>query len=317
MKIGNINSKYFNNYNVRQYKNNNLKTSHINKNTQNNLAAAPISNYPIYNISFCAWVNPNRLAGDVDIETYHIMTEKTKERYRKLYEGFSTNDEIDQNQLFDKKSKEIPLKSDEVMEKFIKASQIYLNYKDQPIICLGRSPKWFLNTAYWMKDGVPDYKFVAFSRYWFYNSPIKGMTKLKNEAPTEEEELTYRKYLDRIGVNPKTIVETMQKEGKKTVITDYVCSGKGVCSFLDVLSRYANDLGILEEFSKSIQIVGIGSMEYLESLYPPSEEVMESPSVPMPPLLEEYGDNIKQEFHNMNFTVFEEMLLNQNTNECR
>jgi len=123
-------------------------------------------------------------------------------------------------------------------------------------------------------------------------------------------------YLDRVGANPQTIVETMNKEGKKTVITDYICSGKGACSFLDILSRYANDLGILEDFSNSIQIVGIGSLDYMEMLNPMAESIS-IPSVPIPPLLQPYANNIPQRFYDMDYNVFEEMLLNRNTNECR
>ena len=44
-----------------------------------------------------------------------------------------------------------------------KYPQMYNKYKGQPIICLGRSPKWFLNTSLWMKDGIDGYDFVAFS----------------------------------------------------------------------------------------------------------------------------------------------------------
>lgn len=285
-------------------------------NGQYSSTSLPLGFNTSYKINFTAWANPNRLVGDVDLESYHIMTERSKERYRKLYASFSENEEVDGNKLFDVKSKKLPLTSNESMEKFIETSKIYLNYKDQPIICLGRSPKWFLNTAFWMEDGLPSYKFVAFSRYWFY--PCNGdMKRLNNDAPTLEEETAYRKYLDRVGADPKTIVETMKNEGKKTVITDYICTGKGACSFLDVMARYADDLGILEEFSKSIEFVGIGSMEYLEELHPYCEDELPMPRVPMPPILEPYGDNIKQTFYDIDYTVFDEMLLNQNTNECR
>lgn len=297
--------------------NNKPKNNEVSKNANfTNSTTLPIGFNTSYNINFTSWANPNRLVGDVDLETYYIMTERTKDRYRRLYSGFSENDEFDKTKLFDVTSKGLPLTSDKTMEKFIETSKMYLKYKDQPIICLGRSPKWFLNTAFWMKDGLPEYKFVAFSKYWYY--PNRGeMKKLESLAPTKEEEMAYRKYLDRVGADPKTIVETMRKEGKKTVITDYICSGKGACSFLDILGRYADDLGILEEFSKSIEFVGIGSMEYLEDLYPYSEDSLSFPRVPMPPILEPYGDNIEQTFYDIDYTVFNEMLLNQNTNECR
>lgn len=318
MFISSINGQYSTNFNLKQPIKN-KQTSNIGSNN----ATKPYKNteLPIgfntsYNVTFGNWTNPNRLVGDVDIKSYQIMTEKAKERYRKLYQSFSTNEEVEQSELFDKKSKILPLQSDETMEKFLKTSKIYLKYKDQPIICLGRSPKWFLNAAFWMKEGIPEYNFVAFSKYWFYPSP-KGMQRLSNEAPTEKEEKAYRKYLDRVGANPQKIVDTMKETGKKTVITDYICTGKGACSFLDVMARYADDLGILEDFSKSIQFVGIGSMDYMEELYPYSEDEIPTPHVPMPPILEPYANNIKQEFYNMDYTVFQQMLLNQNTNECR
>lgn len=319
MFISNICTKYPAKINPQyQLKTNVVKSKTTNVGVQQkNTTQLPLGFNTSYNITFGAWTNPNRLVGDVDLESYQIMTEKSKERYRRLFKEFSSNDEIDQTQLFDKTSKKLPLTDDETLEKFVEASKIYLNYKDQPIICLGRSPKWFLNTAFWMENGVPEYKFVAFSKFWFFPNGKGEIKRLEKEAPTEREEKEYRKYLDRVGVNPKKIVETMQKTGKKTVITDYVNTGKGMCSFLDIMARYADDLGILEEFSKSIQIVGIGSREYMEDLSPYEDDEMPSMEVPMPPILEPYADNIKQESYDIDYTIFQEMLLNQNTNECR
>ena len=267
-------------------------------------------------MTFRARVNPNRLVGDVDLDLYHMMSEGAKKRYREAYYGFETNEEINREDLANKNSQAIPLKDNETMEKFVDFSKLYLQYKDQPIICLGRSPKWFLNTAFWIKDGLPEYKFVAFSKYWYRNDPIEGIRKIKHSAPTEEEETAYRQYLNRIGVTPQKMVETMKETGKKTIITDYICSGKGACSFLDILSRYANDLGILEDFSKSFDFVGIGSIDYMEELDERADSISR-PKVPMPPLLQPYEDNIKQTFYDMDYTVFNQMLLNQNTNECR
>lgn len=57
-------------------------------------------------------------------------------------------------------------------------------------------------------------------------------------------------------------------------------------------------------------------MEYMEDLNPYAEYISE-PSVPMPEKLFPYRKEIKQEFYNMDYQVFRDMLLNQNTNECR
>lgn len=82
------------------------------------------------------------------------------------------------------------------------------------------------------------------------------------------------------------------------------------------MSDYADNMGILEKFSKSIQIVGIGSMEYLEKFHYEDEEIS-TPEVMMPEKLKKYKNNIKQEYHDLSYPMFEQMLLNQNTNECR
>ncbi len=266
------------------------------------------------NIHFGEFFDPNRTVPHIDYEEYMAMTPATKTRFRKRYLTFDK--QVNKEQLVDKQMDYLPLKNEFLMDEFIKTSKIYSKYKDQPIICLGRSPKWFLNTALWMKDGIDDYKFVAFSKYWYRPDSTLGVKRLDSIAPTEKEEIAYMKYLKRIKADPKTIVDNMEKTGKKTVITDYICSGKGCTSFLDILSKYAEDLGILEKFAKSIQIVGIGSMDYMEELNPYSEDIS-TPKVYMPERLQPFEKDIKQEFYNMNYAMFREMLINQNTNECR
>lgn len=277
----------------------------------------PVNNYHTANINFKAFNDPNRTVADMEFENYSIASEWTKRRYRKMYENFFESKDIDKTQLYNSRNVKLPLSSEKNMDEFIKTSRIYLNYKEQPIICLGRSPKWFLNAALWMKDGIPDYKFVAFSKAWYkpdyYNG---GVNYDESNAPTKKEVHAYRRYLKRIKADPQTIVDNMEKTGKKTVITDYICSGKGACSFLDVMSNYADELGILDKFAKSIQIVGIGSMEYLEERDPYKDEIS-IPRVPMPALLKPYEKEIPQTFYDMDYSMFREMLLNQNTNECR
>lgn len=268
------------------------------------------------NIHFGEFFNPNRTIPHIDYEEYMAMQPSTKRRFRKKYKNFFNDSTINTNEMIDKNYKYMPLQSELLMDNFIKTSKIYSKYKEQPIICLGRSPKWFLNTALWMKDGIDDYKFVAFSKFWYRPDAVEGMHRMDSVAPAPKEEAAYRKYLKRIKADPQTIVDNMEKTGKKTVITDYICSGKGACSFLEILGNYAKDLGILEKLSKSIQIVGIGSMEYMEELNPYADSIS-VPKVIMPEVLRPYSNNIKQEFHNMDYKVFKDMLINQNTNECR
>lgn len=265
-------------------------------------------------IHFGEFFDPNRTVPHIDYEEYMAMRQPAKRLMRLKYKNFDKKLIVEE--LFDPKDRKMPLQSEKNMDEFIKTAKIYSKYKDQPIICLGRSPKWFLSAALWMENGIKDYKFVAFSGFWHRPDAREGIVKMASAAPNEKEVAAYRKYLDRLKVDPKTIVDHMEQTGQKTVITDYICSGKGACSFLDVMANYADDLGILEKFSKAIQIVGIGSMDYIEELNPYADALSE-PEVPMPEKLRPFRKNIKQEFYNMDYLMFREMLLNQNTNECR
>lgn len=279
-----------------------------------NYAVAPAGFRYGASIHFGEFFDPNRTVPHIDYEEYMCMQPAAKKRMRLRYKNFDKN--LNVGELFDSKDTRMPLQHETLMDEFIKTSKIYSKYKDQPIICLGRSPKWFLNASLWTEGGINDYKFVAFSGFWHRPDYREGMVRIESVAPTEKEEIAYRKYLKRIKADPQTIVDNMEKTGKKTVITDYICSGKGACSFLDVMGRYADELGILEKFSKAIQIVGIGSMDYMEVLNPYADTYSE-PRVPMPKILQPYSDNIRQEFYDMHYGMFREMLLNQNTNECR
>lgn len=310
---------------------NNIQNLNYQNNIQNNTKAeAPISQPLKYaeiplNYQFGALVNfkggseffdPNRTMPHIDYEEYKAMNENTKIRFRKRYLNFDKDPYIDKQELVDSKFLYMPLRTEKSMNEFLKTASIYNRYKDQPIICLGRSPKWFLNASLWMNGGINDYKFVAFSKYWYRPDYREGVKRYEDKGPTEKEVIAYRKYLQRIQADPYTIVKHHLETGKKTVITDYICSGKGCTSFLEIMGDYADDLGILEEFSKAIQIVGIGSMEYMEDLHPDADEI-DIPKVHMPPVLKPYERNIKQEYYDMDYIMFREMLLNQNTNECR
>ncbi|MBQ4114593.1 hypothetical protein IJD34_04235 [bacterium] len=312
MKISKINNiGYFNN-------NFNLSITDNRKTTPqyygNNTTLSNI--YYTSNVNFKSIYKAEKTVPDIDFTEYKEMSDVTKERYRKVYKSFQINKSINKDDLFDPKFISLPLQSEAKLEKFFEISKEYLKYKDQSIICLGRSPKWFLNAALWMKDGIEHYKFVAFSKYWYTPDKEEGARKIQRMAPTEEEEAAYKKYLKSIKADPKGIINEAKKTGKKVIITDYVCTGKGMCSFLDLVGRYAEEQGVLEEFANSIEIVGIGSLDYMEELNPYAEYIP-TPSVPLPQILWPYYNKIPQHFHDMDYNVFRDMLLNQNTNECR
>ncbi len=323
MQITRIQSSNFTNPQIYTAKNrvNNL-TGGEKPGTQNRTyAKAPIGFHYSANIHFGEFFDPNRSIPHIDYEEYMVMQPYTKRKFRKKYRTFFNNLGTKSQEMVDKKYMYMPLQSEFLMEKFLETAKIYSKYKDQPIICLGRSPKWFLNAALWMKDGIDKYDFVAFSQNWYrYDNSENTVMRIDSMAPTPKEEGAYRKYLKRIQADPQTIVDNMKKTGKKTVITDYIFSGKGMTSFLDVMSKYAEDLGILEEFCNSIHIVGIGSKDYMEEMLKIEDHI---PKVRMPERMQPYEKtglwtyNIKQEFYDMDYTMFKEMLINQNTNECR
>lgn len=262
-----------------------------------------------------------RTVPDIEYFDYMRMSDIQKRFFRKRCEQFNEN--MNMAELDNGKKNYLPLLDDKVMKDFLKVCDVYRNLKDEPILCLGRSPKWFLNTALWMKDGIEDYNFVAFSGYWYARYQHPGTDwfdyePLNSVKPTAEEKKKYKKYLKSVKADPKSIVKIAEKTGKKVVITDYINSGKGAMSFLDVMSEFAEEDGILDEFANSIRFVGIGCMEYQKKFVRGADDYgVPTPSVPLPPRLEKYYRVIPQEFHDMPLKVFEEMLINENTNECR
>lgn len=267
----------------------------------------------ISQVNFKAAETEYRRSPDIDYFKYKSLSPAMKRILRKKCIEF--NKDVKSSELSNASKKYLPLMADSDMADFIKVCNIYCKLKDEPILCLGRSPKWFLNTALWMKDGIEDYKFVAFSKNW-YRTDKYGLVRMDRYAPTEEEKKAYKRYLKSIQADPQHIVDVHNKTGKKIVITDYINSGKGACSFLDVMSEIAEDDGILEEFANSIRILGIGCLEYTAKRFYDDEE-FSIPSVQLPERLMPYNKIIKQEFHDMPLNVFEQMLINENTNECR
>lgn len=119
--------------------------------------------YQTFRINFTGNEGKHRRVPDVDYFSYKTMSPNMKKLLRKKCAEF--NKEVDASELKNEKKKYLPLMDDKIMDEFLEVCDLYRGMKNEPILCLGRSPKWFLNTALWMKDGIDDYKFVAFSKY--------------------------------------------------------------------------------------------------------------------------------------------------------
>ena len=319
MKIQNVFANYSSQNKINFSQNINSET---NKNTikQNQYPTqSNLLNYKYYQnkLNFLSFEGDNRNSRrvpDIDYFEYKSLSSNMKQILRKKCIEF--NKDVKVNELKNEKKAYLPLMDDRIMEEFLKVCDLYRGLKDEPILCLGRSPKWFLNTALWMKDGIDDYKFVAFSKNWYRYDRNEGLIRMDRYAPTPEEKRAYKRYLKGIQADPQHIVNVHKKTGKKIVITDYIDTGKGASSFLDIMSEIAEEDGILEDFAKSIRIFGIGCLDYIEKRYYDDEEIS-IPSVQLPEKLMPYKKEIKQEFHNMPLDLFEQMLINENTNECR
>ena len=140
----------------------------------------------------------------IEIEAYKAMSEEEKNQYRQLYRDFSKRPDL--NELFDLKPEHkcLPLQTEHEMEKFLDVVKWYNNFREHPIVCLGRSPKWFLNANLWMQGGIQDhYTFTAFSKYWYRPDYREGMKLLPAAKPTAEEYAAYKEYLKETQADPR------------------------------------------------------------------------------------------------------------------
>lgn len=321
MQVNRVQANYSSTIGLQNRVNNNNSKS-LNNVQHQDYQTSPFKKLPLnfkYNapISFSGFSDVNATVPDIEFEEYNAMTDTTKKRIKKRYEKFFSDKSINKNELYDTQHFQyMPLNTEQKFDDFVKFSSLYNDFKDRRIISIGRSPKWFLNTSVWMKDGIDGYDFAAFSGNWFRRDPKWGIVPVKTAMPTEKEYKAYTRYLKQKGLDPLSIVKDAEKTGKRTIYTDYVQTGRGVSSFLDIMSRFAEEQGVLEKFSKSIEIIGIGSLEYNEMLNP-YEEYVETPEVLYPERLKPYEKNIKQKFYSMPADIQVDMLINQNTNECR
>ena len=321
MQVNRVQANYSSTIGLQNRVNNNNSKS-LNNVQHQDYQTSPFKKLPLnfkYNapISFSGFSDVNATVPDIEFEEYNAMTDTTKKRIKKRYEKFFSDKSINKNELYDTQHFQyMPLNTEQKFDEFVKFSSLYNDFKDRRIISIGRSPKWFLNTSVWMKDGIDGYDFAAFSGNWFRRDPKWGIIPVKSAMPTEKEYKAYTRYLKQKGLDPLSIVKDAEKTGKRTIYTDYVQTGRGVSSFLDIMSRFAEEQGVLEKFSKSIEIIGIGSLEYNEMLNP-YEEYVETPEVLYPERLKPYEKNIKQKFYSMPADIQVDMLINQNTNECR
>lgn len=267
-------------------------------------------------------------APEMDIAEYYSLTERKKILLRKECDQFG--DHLKVADLYDKTERALPLKTLSEKQDFFEVAKRYSDLKSHPIICLGRSPKWFLGTSRWMQGGIQDYDFVAFSKGWYdkkidFSTNENYIEKNLQNLPTASQENSYRLYLKLIKADPKSLVEKANKAKNTVIITDYVQSSRGITSFLDLMSRYAEKQGVLDDFSKSIEFFTIGCKDYHFG-NPLSYHATKSQNqrVILPEVLHKivpkaaWGDLYpRQTYFDIPKKIFEDFIENKNANECR
>ncbi|MEI7474272.1 MAG: hypothetical protein WCK67_05775 [bacterium] len=138
--------------------------------------------------------------------------------------------------------------------------------QNKRIIALGRSPVFFTEAAKLMKNGIDDYTYVAFSKGWKCEDG-----KHYGSMPTEEEVKNYRNYLKTVNMTPKEIIKD-SKNGKNTMLVDYIESGNGISSFISVLQDWAKEDNVLDELNNSIEI-GVMKLPDVGQRYPEEADV--------------------------------------------
>jgi len=187
------------------------------------------------------------------IAQYLNMPEEEKLKYREEFKAVFKKESVSEY-------KTSPLFKDESMQELIQTTkELVSEYPNARIVSLGRSPLLFTEMANLIellenkKSNAARYKYVAFSRTWYRRqSNIGPLKPISAFEPNAEEKDVYRDYLEKLGMDPESIIASKEK----TVIVEYTQLGEGLMSFLSFLLEWAEELNMTEEL-KSKVIVNI------------------------------------------------------------
>lgn len=122
-------------------------------------------------------------------------------------------------------------------------------FPTQTIVGLGQSPAWILEAAK-IRDSNPErLKLVAFSGGW-YDSNLKLDTFIK---PKSDVVALYRDYLATIGLSPQKIIRN-HSAADRLVIVEHTHSGKGLKSFLEILTDWATEERCLDSLKPALHV---------------------------------------------------------------
>lgn len=133
------------------------------------------------------------------------------------------------------------------------------------VLGLGQSPGWILEQCKLIDSDPGRFDLVAFSGGWY-----TGSTSLRLDTmckPNKEDIDCYRKYLSEKKLEPLSIIGEHTPESP-LVIVEHTHSGKGLKSFLEILTNWAKDLGVFDDLKTRLHVHLIVGEDSLSSHLP-------------------------------------------------
>ncbi len=147
-----------------------------------------------------------------------------------------------------------PLTEQKALENLYEAAkELSSLFPNARMFALGRTPLWFLEMAKLLDENPERYSSIAFSKNWYELGEDGSLQQSQTKALTTEQIASYRDYLSSIHLDLKTII-SQAEGGKKTVIVDYVREGKGIASFLSILSDWAEEENLGVALRKAMHV---------------------------------------------------------------
>jgi|GEM_PF-4771904 len=178
------------------------------------------------------------------VDGYDSCSESVKETLRKKFiENCSA------------KLPKYPLLKEDNMDDLVDTSRFLSRiYPKDRLVSVGRSPLWILEAGK-LSNKIKEYTYAAFSGSWAFNS----YTGIDEWKPDSEYMNHYRRYLEKIEVDPETIVKKLKESGQKTILIDLIANGHGINSFIQVVSDWAKEIdktreGFFKDFQEAVGV---------------------------------------------------------------
>lgn len=196
-----------------------------------------------------------------NIEGYLKLNNSDKNKIRELFKKEVIGKSI---AAYDKSIKH-PFQSEADLKELMRFSRIVAHsFKNSRVLAIGRSPLWFLETLKMMKGSkvnLDNYSEIA----------VSGLRSANFFC--ENEIKAFGKYLNNANLSPEQIIEYSTKTGQKTVLFDFLFSGKGMVHVIDLMdnvlkqnyknnkanikSKYKSPEEALNAFHNSIKVTGM------------------------------------------------------------